>query len=120
MGIGGGLFFPSNSSAAMNAAPRHRLGVAAATLATLRQAGMVLGFAVSLAVAAGSLPRDVMMKLFVGKNVTLGSQPMQAFVVGMHSAFAVSIFLCLIAAGFSLVRGKEDRQGLALAHASGK
>ena len=116
MGIGGGLFFPSNTSAAMNAAPRHRLGVASATLATLRQAGMVTGFALSLAVAAGSLPREVMMQLFVGNNITLGSQPMQAFVVGMHSAFAVSIVLCLIAAGFSLVRGKEDRSRLAATH----
>lgn len=119
MGIGGGLFFPSNSSAAMNAAPRHRLGVASATLATLRQAGMVTGFALSLAVAAGSLPREAMMQLFVGNNVTLGSKPMQAFVIGMHSAFVVSIVLCLIAAGFSLVRGKEDRRKQALAHAHG-
>ena len=116
MGIGGGLFFPSNTSAAMNAAPRHRLGIASATLATLRQAGMVTGFALSLAVAAGSLPREVMMKLFVGNNVVLGSKPMQAFVVGMRSAFAVSIVLCLIAAGFSLVRGKENRREQALAH----
>lgn len=110
MGFGGGLFYPPNTSAAMNAAPRNRLGVASATLATLRQAGMVTSFAISLAVAAGSLPKDVMMQLFVGNNVTLGSQPMQAFVIGMHSAFVVSIALCLIAAAISMVRGKEDRR----------
>ena len=119
MGLGGGLFFPSNTSAAMNAAPRHRLGVASATLATLRQAGMVTGFALSLAVAAGSLPREVMMQLFVGNNVALGSKPMQAFVVGMHSAFIVSIVLCLAAAGFSWVRGKEDRHRQTELHAAG-
>jgi EmrB/QacA subfamily drug resistance transporter len=119
MGVGGGLFFPSNTSAAMNAAPRHRLGIASATLATLRQAGMVTGFALSLAVAAGSLPREVMMQLFVGNNVILGSKPMQAFVVGMHSAFVLSIVLCLVAAGFSWVRGKEDRRRLAQLHAAG-
>ncbi len=110
MGIGGGLFFPPNTSAAMNAAPPQRLGIASGTLATLRQAGMVTSFALSLAVAAGSLPRDVMMQLFVGTSVTLGSQPMQAFVIGMHSAFLVSIALCLIAAGISMVRGKENRR----------
>jgi EmrB/QacA subfamily drug resistance transporter len=120
MGLGGGLFFPSNTSAAMNASPLRRLGVASATLATLRQTGMVTGFALSLAVAAGSLPRQVMMQLFVGNNVTLGSQPMQAFVIGMHSAFLVSIGLCLIAAGFSMVRGKEDRRRLALAGMAGE
>jgi len=80
--------------------------------AILRQAGMVTSFALSLAVAAGSLPRDVMLRLFVGTNVSLGSQVMQDFVVGMHSAFAVSIVLCLIAAGISLVRGREDRKAV--------
>jgi hypothetical protein len=112
MGLGGGLFFPPNTSAAMNAAPRNRLGIASGTLATLRQAGMVTSFALSLAVAASSLPRDVMMQLFVGNNVTLGSAPMLAFVTGMHSAFWVSTVLIVIAAGISFIRGKEDRSAL--------
>ncbi len=113
MGLGGGLFYPPNTSAAMNASPKNRLGIASGTLATLRQAGMVTSFALSLAVAASSLPRDVMMQLFVGNNVTLGSAPMQAFVTGMHSAFLVSTVLVVIAAGISFVRGKEDRDALA-------
>src|SRR5512140_319690 len=113
MGLGGGLFYPPNTSAAMNAAPKNRLGIASGTLATLRQAGMVTSFALALAVAASSIPRDVMMQLFVGNNVTLGSAPMKAFVTGMHSAFLVSTVLVLIAAGISFVRGKEDRHALA-------
>ncbi len=113
MGFGGGLFYPPNTSAAMNASPKNRLGIASGTLATLRQAGMVTSFALSLAVAASSLPRDVMMELFVGNNVTLGSAPMQAFVTGMHSAFLVSTILVIIAAAISFVRGKEDRTTLA-------
>ena len=111
MGVGGGLFYSPNTSAAMNSAPVRRLGVASATLATLRQAGMVTSFAIALAVAAGSLPRDAMMQLFVGTSVTLGSQIMQVFVLGMHNAFAVSLVLSVVAAGFSLVRGKEVRHG---------
>jgi EmrB/QacA subfamily drug resistance transporter len=113
MGLGGGLFYPPNTSAAMNSAPKNRLGIASGTLATLRQAGMVTSFALALAVAASSLPRDVMQQLFVGNNVTLGSAPMKAFVIGMHSAFLVSTVLVLIAAGISFVRGKEDRHALA-------
>jgi MFS family permease len=113
MGVGGGLFYPPNTSAAMNAAPKNRLGIASGTLATLRQAGMVTSFALALAVAASSLPRDAMMQLFVGNNVTLGSAPMLAFVTGMHSAFLVSTVLVVIAAGISFVRGKEDRTALA-------
>jgi EmrB/QacA subfamily drug resistance transporter len=110
VGLGGGLFWSPNTSAAMNSAPRDRLGIASATLATLRQTGMVTSFALSLAVAAGSLPRAVMMKLFVGTGVSLGSEPMQEFIVGIRHAFIVSAVLCLIAAGLSYVRGKEDRQ----------
>jgi EmrB/QacA subfamily drug resistance transporter len=110
VGLGGGLFYPSNTSAAMNSAPTPRLGVASATLATLRQAGMVTSFALALAVAAAALPRDVMMQLFVGTNVVLGSKVTQEFVIGMHSAFWVSLVLGLIGIAFSLVRGKENRR----------
>jgi EmrB/QacA subfamily drug resistance transporter len=116
MGLGGGLFWSPNTSAAMNSAPLKRLGIASATLATLRQTGMVTSFAIALAVAAGSLPHDVVMNLFVGTNVTLGSQVMQAFIIGIRNAFLVSAVLCLVAAGFSLVRGKEDRQRQAQLH----
>jgi EmrB/QacA subfamily drug resistance transporter len=112
MGLGGGLFYPSNTSSAMNAAPRNRLGIASAALATLRQVGMVTSLALAMAVAAGSLPRDDMMKLFVGTNIAMGSASMQAFVVGMRGAFAVSLGLSVVAAVLSFVRGKESRQAV--------
>ncbi|MHB9032672.1 MAG: MFS transporter [Anaerolineae bacterium] len=110
MGMGGGLFYSPNTSAAMNSAPVKRLGVASATLVTFRQVGMVTSFAVSLAVAAGSLPREVVMNLFVGTNVALGSQAEQAFIGGIQNAFLVSAGLCLVAAGISYIRGKENRK----------
>jgi len=120
VGFGGGLFYPANTSAAMNAAPTNRLGVASATLATLRQVGMVTSFALSLAVAAASLPRDVMMQLFVGTNVVLGSKVTQEFVIGMHSAFLVSLALGVVASAFSLIRGKENRRQPATGTAGGE
>jgi EmrB/QacA subfamily drug resistance transporter len=119
MGLGGGLFYPPNTSAAMTASPKHRLGIASAALATFRQAGMVTSFALALAVAAASLPRDIMLKLFVGTNVTLGAATNQAFVIGMHSAFLVSIALCLVAAAISAVRGQENRREQASREAAG-
>jgi MFS family permease len=109
MGMGGGLFFSPNTSAAMSAAPKNRLGVASATLATFRQTGMVVSFALSLAVAAASLPHDVMMQIFIGTNVSLGSHIMQSFILGIRNAFLFSIVLCLLAAAISFSRGKEDR-----------
>jgi MFS family permease len=110
-GLGGGLFYSPNTSAAMNSAPRKRLGIASAALATLRQTGMVTSFALAMAVAAASLPRDDMLKLFIGTKVEMGSSSMAAFVVGMRAAFTVSLALLFVAAFFSMVRGKEDRAG---------
>lgn len=108
-GLGGGLFYSPNTSAAMSAAPAPRLGVAAATLATLRNTGMVTSFALALAVAAGAVPRDLMLSLFIGTALHLGTPLMVAFVDGMQAAFRVSIIICLIAAGLSFVRGPEER-----------
>ncbi len=110
LGVGGGLFWAPNTRAAMNGAARARLGIASATLATLRQTGMVTSFALALAVAANSLPKEAMMNLFVGTNIALGSGPMRDFIVGIHHAFIVSTVVCLIAAGFSLVRGSDVRK----------
>lgn len=109
-GIGGGLFFSPNTSAAMGAAERTRLGVAAATLSTLRNTGMVTSFALSLAVAAKSIPHKLMMQLFVGTEVHLKNPVKLAYVSGMETALHVSVLICLLAAALSLVRGPEVRK----------
>ncbi len=107
-GLGGGLFFSPNTSAAMGTAPQERLGVAAATLATLRNVGTVMSFAVALAVAAGSIPRQTMLQIFVGTSVHLATPLRIAFVDGLRAALHVSVVVCLFAAGMSLVRGREQ------------
>jgi hypothetical protein len=104
------MFYSPNTSAAMGAAPRPRLGVAAATLATLRNTGMVTSFALALAVAAGSLPTDVMLQLFIGTPAHLGTTLMLAFVEGMRAALRGSVVICLLAAGVSLVRSRPERR----------
>jgi len=112
-GLGGGLFFAPNTSAAMTAAANvvpGRLGVASATLATLRNTGQVISFALALAVAASSLPRSVALSLFTGTESTLTSMLKAAFVEGMRSAFHVSLAICLAAAVLSYVRGPEQRR----------
>jgi EmrB/QacA subfamily drug resistance transporter len=107
-GAGGGFFFSPNTSAAMGAAKKNRLGVASAALATLRNTGMVISYALALAIAAGSIPKEVMMQLFVGTSVTLGSPVTKGFVRGMHAAFHASVVMCLIAAAMSMV-GRQRR-----------
>ena len=120
MGLGGGLFFAPNTSAAMNAAPRQSLGVASATLSTMRQTGMVTSFALALLVAASSIPRDIVQQLFVGTNVVLGSDITSAFIGGMHNAFLVSMLLCLVAALLSFLRGQRPTSGARVEHSGSK
>jgi MFS family permease len=111
MGIGGGLFWSPNTSTAMGAAPRHRLGVASATLNTMRNVGMMFSFAVALAVAAASMPPALVNEVFLGTVGHLEAGIALAFTSAMSHAFVASIIICLIALGFSAVR--EGRRVMA-------
>jgi EmrB/QacA subfamily drug resistance transporter len=111
MGIGGGLFWSPNTSTTMGAAPRHRLGVASATLNTMRNVGMMFSFAVALAVAAASMPPALVNEVFLGTVGHLESGIALAFTSAMSHAFVASILICLIALGFSVVR--EGRRATA-------
>lgn len=105
MGLGGAFFWSPNTSSAMGTAPRNRLGVASATLNTMRNFGMVCSFAVALSVAAASMPPQLVSAVFLG--TIKGHLPptyANAFTNGMSHAFIVSIVISLAAIVFSVVR----------------
>ena len=104
MGVGGGLFWSANTSTTMGAAPRNRLGVASATLNTLRNVGMVFSFAVALAVAAASMPPAIMNAVFLGTVSHLQASISAAFTSGMSHAFLASALICGVAIVCSIVR----------------
>ncbi len=107
MGIGSGFFWSPNTSTTMGAAPRNRLGVASATLNTMRNVGMVCSFAVALAVAAASMPPALVNQVFLGTVGHLQTAISVAFTQGMSHAFTASAIICVIAIFFSVVRGKS-------------
>lgn len=107
MGIGGGLFWSPNTSTTMGAAPRNRLGVASATLNTLRNVGMVFSFAISLAVAAASMPPALVNEVFLGTVSHIAPAIASSFTGAMSNAFIASAIICVIALGFSAVRGEK-------------
>lgn len=82
----------------MGAAPRQRLGVASATLATLRQCGMVMSFALALVVAAASMPPDIMTKVFLGTAGRLSGTIAAGFSAGLDQALRASTLIVLISA----------------------
>lgn len=98
VGVGGGLFWAPSTSAAMGAAPRNRLGVASATLATWRNTGQVVSYALSLAIAAAAVPADARNQLFLGQSVRLASTIGADFVAGMRATFLISIGILVLTA----------------------
>ena len=106
-GVGGGLFWPANTSTIMSSAPPRQYGVASGVMNTFRNTGMVMSFALSLVAATSVIPAAYVYDLFIGK-LTGGLPPglATAYLAGQSFAFEVSIALLAVAAVISLVRGK--------------
>jgi EmrB/QacA subfamily drug resistance transporter len=119
LGIGGGLFFPANTSAVMSGVPRPRYGVASGIMMTLRNSAMALSFAVSLIALTVSLPAGTAAAIFggaftPGTVASLGltqSALTSVFLGGMRSVFRLAAVLVLAGAVFSALRGREHRAG---------
>jgi len=106
-GVGGGLFWPANTSTIMSSAPPRRYGVASGVMNTFRNTGMVMSFALSLVAATSVIPAAYVYKLFIG-TLTGGLPPgmATAYLAGQSFAFEVSIALLAVAAVISMIRGK--------------
>lgn len=99
LGVGLGLFTPSNNSSIMGSAPPTRLGVAGGVLNMMRSLGTSLGVALSGTVLAASL------ELFGGRaTTTLGASTAQ-FAAAMQVALFVLAGLAAAACLLSLPRG---------------
>ena len=117
LGVGGGLFFPANSSAIMTAVPRSRFGVASGVMMTLRNSSMALSFAIALVALTSQLPSSLGATLLGGAITPtflahLGLTPAGlggTFLDGMRTAFRASALLVVAAAVFSVLRGQEHR-----------
>lgn len=119
MGVGGGLFFPANTSAIMSGVPRHRYGVGSGIMMTLRNSSMALSFALSLVALTSALPAGTAAVLFGGSfngstPATLGltgPELASVFLGGMRVAFLAAASFVLVACIFSVLRGREVRTG---------
>jgi EmrB/QacA subfamily drug resistance transporter len=101
-GLGMAAFSSPNTSAVMGSAERHRLGVAAAVLATMRSLGQSLSLAVLGALAAAPLGAAGARALLLGGAVSGGSG---TYLDGCRLAMGVGASIALVGAAFSLARG---------------
>jgi EmrB/QacA subfamily drug resistance transporter len=107
-GFGGGMFWPSNTSAIMSAAPPRRYGVASGIMNTFRNSGMVLSFALGLLAATQAIPPRVVGQLFVGTlSGKLSPALAGAYLTGESFAYEISAALLIVAILLSLMRGSR-------------
>lgn len=98
-GLGAGIFVSPNNSALMGSAPRHRQGIAAATMATARNLGMVLGVGLAGAALttvlahspAGHSARAMVRAVDVGLLVTAGAAVLGLLTCAMEQKSGVRI-----------------------------
>jgi hypothetical protein len=84
----------------MGSVPKPHLGIASGVLATMRNAGMVLGIATGAAVLYAFTPSDILQK------ATLDSSESAIFLSGLRYAYIVGGTLTGVAALASLVRSR--------------
>jgi len=99
LGFGFALFSSPNTNAIMSSADQKSYGFASATLATMRQLGMMLSMGVVMVVFA----------LVIGK-VTITAENHSAFISSTHIIFIVAAISCSLAILASLARGNIHRQ----------
>jgi len=114
IGVGGGLFQPSNNTAIMNSVPFERLGTASGMLATMRNLGMSVGVAVAAAILEarrrfwlGALGPEAGK---AGSRVAEAAQH-QAFAAAFTEALAVAGVFAVLGTLVTLIRGPEAVPG---------
>jgi hypothetical protein len=96
IGFGYALFVSPNTNAVMSSAPKTAYGVASATLATMRQVGMVLSMAVAM----------LMFTVYNIANVQITPECYPLFQESMQTSFIIFAILCFGGIFASLARGK--------------
>jgi MFS family permease len=96
LGLGFGLFSSPNTNAVMSSVDKRFLGVASATLGTMRLTGQMFSMGVSLLVIA----------LFVGR-VRITTARLPEFMRGLRAAFLIFAALCAAGVFASMARGRK-------------
>ena len=107
-GMGGSLFWPSNSSAVMTASPLDLLGSVSGLQRTLSNIGTLMSYVIAISIAALSVPRYVAFEVFLGVEKLQGGVSAK-FMTGIHTALIASFVILIFGALSSLVTTRMKR-----------
>jgi MFS family permease len=100
VGIGFGMFSSPNTNAIMGAVDKKYLGIASATVSTMRLTGQMF----SLGIAT------LMLHLFIG-TAQITEENIPGFLRSFHTTFIIFALLCFGGIFASLARGKRQKAG---------
>jgi len=97
LGFGFGIFSSPNTNAVMSSVEKKYLGIASASLSTMRLTGQMFSMGIAMLV----------INIFIGE-ATINPSNFPDFLIAMKILFLTFSFLCLIGVFASLARGKAD------------
>jgi multidrug resistance protein len=96
VGFGFGMFSSPNTNAIMGSVDKKYLGIASATVGTMRLTGQMMSMGIA----------TLILQVFVG-NSPISLQNAADFLISMRTTFIVFVFLCIVGLFSSLARGKS-------------
>jgi MFS family permease len=99
VGVGFGMFSSPNTNAIMGSVHKKYLGLASATVGTMRLTGQMMSMGIA----------TLILQLFIGNNA-LSAKYSAEFMTSMKTTFLVFVILCVVGVFASLARGKSEKK----------
>lgn len=97
VGFGFGMFSSPNTNAIMGSVDKKYLGIASATVGTMRLTGQMMSMGIA----------TLILQVFIGNN-PISAQYSTEFMASMRTIFIVFVILCTVGVFASLARGKSN------------
>lgn len=112
-GLGGSMFWPSNTSSVMANSPKELYGSSSGLLRTLTNIGTLMSYVIAITVAASTVPRYVTFEVFLGVDKLQGGLSTK-FIVGLHYALMVSMVVLIAGAIMSYMTVISKKKAAAI------
>lgn len=106
VGLGSGVFMPSNTTAIMHGLPSERLGIINAMRLMMQNTGNVVGTAVTLSIITAPLPAILHDQVFKGTLSTVPGGAVEQLVTGYRWAFGFMVTISLLTIAACTARSK--------------